>query len=164
MCVSPNGRFMATGQAGVNADVRVWDLSSGKCVHVLSEHDQGVARVAFSPDERLLVSVGVPADGKLFVWDVETGAIVANGPCEPNDTKAIEFSPVVVQGVFYTFAAAGSDVVIFGIDAASGVLGGQKCGVYVFLAFPNPKTVYCPVGDCLLFTTYSTSALFYRSW
>jgi WD40 repeat protein len=49
MAVSNSGRYMATGQAGVNADVRVWDLVTGECVHVLSEHDEGVACVAFSP-------------------------------------------------------------------------------------------------------------------
>lgn len=134
MCVSPNGRFMATGQGGtknpsVNADVRIWDLATGRCIHVLSEHDEGVSCVAFSPDERLLVSCGIHADGKLFVWDVETGAIVANGACEPRDASAVAFSPVVVQGVFYTFACAGQDVVIYGLDAFKGDIGGQKCGV-----------------------------------
>ena len=48
MAVSRSGRFMATGQRGMNADVRVWDLATGTCVHVLSEHDEGVACVAFS--------------------------------------------------------------------------------------------------------------------
>ena len=139
MAVSRSGRFMATGQCGVNADVRVWDLATGTCVHVLSEHDEGVACVAFSLDERLLASCGVAADGKLFVWDVETGAIVANGPCEPRDARAAAFSPVVVQGVFYTLACVGADVVIYGIDAGEGKIGGQKCGV------GHTKRAYCSV-------------------
>ena len=138
MAVSRSGRFMATGQCGMNADVRVWDLATGTCVHVLSEHDEGVACVAFSLDERLLASCGVAADGKLFVWDVETGAIVANGPCEPRDARAVAFSPVVVQGV-YTLACAGADVVIYGIDAGEGKIGGQKCGV------GHTKRAYCSV-------------------
>ena len=99
MAVSRSGRFMATGQCGMNADVRVWDLATGTCVHVLSEHDEGVFRIRWMRRSR---SCGVAADGKLFVWDVETGAIVANGPCEPRDARAVAFSPVVVQGVFYT--------------------------------------------------------------
>lgn len=137
MAVSNSGRYMATGQAGVNADVRVWDLVTGECVHVLSEHDEGVACVAFSADERLLASCGVPSDGKLFVWDVETGGIVSNGPCEPRDAKAVAFSPVVVSGIFYTFACAGADVVVYGVDAAEGKMGGQKCGV------GHTKRQYC---------------------
>jgi WD40 repeat protein len=137
MAVSNSGRYMATGQAGVNADVRVWDLVTGECVHVLSEHDEGVACVAFSADDRLIASCGVPSDGKLFVWDVETGGIVANGPCEPRDAKAVAFSPVVVSGIFYTFACAGADVVVYGVDAAEGKMGGQKCGV------GHTKRQYC---------------------
>lgn len=137
MAVSNSGRYMATGQGGVNADVRVWDLVTGECVHVLSEHDEGVSCVAFSADDRLLASCGVPGDGKLFVWDVETGGIVANGPCEPRDAKAVAFSPVVVSGIFYTFACAGADVVIYGVDAAEGKMGGQKCGV------GHTKRQYC---------------------
>ena len=137
MAVSSSGRFMATGQGGVNADVRVWDLATGECAHVLSEHDEGVACVAFSPDERLVASCGVEGDGKLFVWDVETGGVVANGPCEPRDAKAVAFSPVVVQGIFYTLACAGADVVVYGVDAALGKMGGQKCGV------GHTKRQYC---------------------
>ena len=137
MAVSNSGRYMATGQAGVNADVRVWDLVTGECVHVLSEHDEGVACVAFSADDRLIASCGVPSDGKLFVWDVETGGIVSNGPCEPRDAKAVAFSPVVVSGIFYTFACAGADVVVYGVDAAEGKMGGQKCGV------GHTKRQYC---------------------
>ena len=137
MAVSRSGRFMATGQCGMNADVRVWDLATGTCVHVLSEHDEGVACVAFSLDERLLASCGRRGGyGKLFVWDVETGAIVANGPCEPRDARAVAFSPVVVQGVFCTWRRAGADVVIYGIDAGEGKMAARSAAS----ATPNART------------------------
>jgi len=65
MAVSASGRLMATGQCGVNADVCVWDLTTGELKFRLSEHDEGIAAVAFSPDERLLVSCGIEPDGKI---------------------------------------------------------------------------------------------------
>ena len=86
MAVSASGRLMATGRCGVNADVCVWDLTTGELKFRLSEHDEGIAAVAF-PDERLLVSCGIEPDGKIFAWDAETGCIVANGMCAPADCK-----------------------------------------------------------------------------
>ena len=91
MAVSASGRLMATGQCGVNADVCVWDLTTGELKFRLSEHDEGIAAVAF-PDERLLVSCGIEPDGKIFAWDAETGCIVANGMCALADCKAVAFS------------------------------------------------------------------------
>lgn len=148
MAVSASGRLMATGQCGVNADVCVWDLTTGELKFRLSEHDEGIAAVAFSPDERLLVSCGIEPDGKIFAWDAETGCIVANGMCAPADCKAVAFSPIVRDGAHYTFATAGSDVVIWGVDAVRGLIGGQKCGV------GHTKRVYCsavfsPDGACV---------------
>ena len=64
----------------------------------------------FSPDERLLVSRGVAADKKIFLWDTETGCIVAKGVCAPEDCRAVAFSLVVQGGRHYTFATAGTDV------------------------------------------------------
>ena len=63
MAVGPSGRLVASGQAGSNADVCVWDGASGRLIHRLSEHDHGIAAIAFSPDERLLVSIGVARVG-----------------------------------------------------------------------------------------------------
>ena len=137
MAVSQSGRLMATGQNGINADVCVWDLHTGELLHRLSEHDEGVATLAFSPDERLLVSCGVAADKKIFLWDTETGCIVAKGVCAPEECRAVAFSPVVQGGRHYVFATAGTDVVVWGCDAARGVVGGQKCGV------GHTKRAYC---------------------
>jgi WD40 repeat protein len=74
--VSPSGQLVASGQVGPNADVCIWDAATGGLIHRLSEHDHGIAAVAFSPDERLLVSVGFEQDEKIFVWDTRSGNIV----------------------------------------------------------------------------------------
>lgn len=54
----------------------------------LAEHDHGVAFVAFSHDERMLCSGGVPDDRKVFVWDMSNGYIVAIIQHDPVPTTA----------------------------------------------------------------------------
>ncbi|CAM9768810.1 unnamed protein product [Chrysoparadoxa australica] len=76
LSLSKAGRFIASGQAGENADVLVWDCESRALVYRLSEHDHGIACVAFSGDERLLCTVGVVEDGTMLIWDTSTGHIV----------------------------------------------------------------------------------------
>ena len=78
-----SGRLLASGQIGPNSDVCIWDAASGRLIHRLSEHDHGIAAIAFSPDERLLVSVGFAEDEKIFVWDTRSGNIVASGKSAP---------------------------------------------------------------------------------
>jgi len=95
MAVSNSGRLVASGQGGKNSDVCIWDGASGRLMFRLSEHDHGVAAVAFSPDERLLVSVGVAADNKIFAWDTQSGNIVASGKSAPVETKAVVFSRAI---------------------------------------------------------------------
>lgn len=47
----PQGRLLATGQAGADSDVVVWEAETGKVVYRFEEHDHGVADVAISDDE-----------------------------------------------------------------------------------------------------------------
>jgi hypothetical protein len=46
----------------------------------LSEHDFGVAHVAFSHDEKLLLTISTHHDngGKVIAWDLSSGLIVAS--------------------------------------------------------------------------------------
>ncbi|KAF4322159.1 hypothetical protein JM18_001102 [Phytophthora kernoviae] len=58
----------------------------------LSEHDAGIAALAFSDDERLLCSVGSPEDGpRLYIWDVMTGNICATHQKISNIVTAVAF-------------------------------------------------------------------------
>ena len=72
------GKFIASGQLGDDADVYVWDFESKKLVHKLCEHEHGISTMSFTPDGRLLLTVGDAFDRKLFVWDMASGGIVAN--------------------------------------------------------------------------------------
>jgi WD40 repeat protein len=84
--LSPSSRLLATGERGVDSDVCVWELESGRVLHRFSEHDHGIVALAFSNDERLLASVGAMLDGLTIIWDLATGAQVTRLRAEPAPT------------------------------------------------------------------------------
>ncbi|CAN0122206.1 unnamed protein product, partial [Ectocarpus sp. 12 AP-2014] len=61
--VSPNQRFVASGEAGTRPTVRVWDAATSVELCTLPHyHRQGIASLAFSKDGRRLATVGVDSD------------------------------------------------------------------------------------------------------
>lgn len=85
--VSPSGRYIASGNRGENADVIVWDFEEKRLLYRMQSHDHGIAAVAFSHDEKLLLSVGVTQDNRLFVWDMATGLLNAQAPALQNTSQ-----------------------------------------------------------------------------
>eukprot|EP00955_Chlamydomonas_euryale_P067215 359787-Chlamydomonas_euryale.AAC.4 len=53
-----SGTAMASGSCGRKADVVLWDFASGAVRSCFQEHDMEVVVLAFSPDDRLLLTVG----------------------------------------------------------------------------------------------------------
>jgi WD40 repeat protein len=87
--LSPSGRLLATGERGVDSDVCVWELASGRVLRRFQEHDHGIAALAFSDDERLLASMGSDKDGLLILWDLSTGAQVARLKHNPSPSLCV---------------------------------------------------------------------------
>lgn len=56
--LQPSGWMAATGQCGLNADVLLWDLTTGNIKSRFQEHDIEVCQLSFSMDDRLLLSIG----------------------------------------------------------------------------------------------------------
>ncbi len=65
---SPDGNLIASY---IKDAIRIWDVNTGKEMKRLRGHSGGVNMVAFSPDNRTLVSNGW--DDSLRVWDIKTG-------------------------------------------------------------------------------------------
>jgi WD40 repeat protein/serine/threonine protein kinase len=60
--------------------VRIWDVSTGKELHVLRGHKDHVIGISFSPDSRRLLTVSWDKSGR--IWDVKTGqqlAVIGEG-------------------------------------------------------------------------------------
>lgn len=70
---SPDDRYVATGHVSphFNAEVHIWDASTGQRIHTLSTGSRGAFGVAWSPDgQRLATSV---ADGSIVIWQASEG-------------------------------------------------------------------------------------------
>ncbi|CAK9040182.1 Cilia- and flagella-associated protein 52 [Durusdinium trenchii] len=82
VAVSANGTFVASGQEGSKrsavpeAEIIVWDLAQQVDVYRLRGIRGGVRSVGFSSDEMFLAGSGM--DGSLFIWDMQTGELLAN--------------------------------------------------------------------------------------
>lgn len=89
--LSASGNYIASGQQGNAANVYVWDFHTRKVLLTLEEHDHMVQCIDFSHDEKLLVTIGGPADNKLLIWDLSNGCIVGLHNKMPQGTVAISF-------------------------------------------------------------------------
>ncbi|GLC48645.1 hypothetical protein PLESTB_000121000 [Pleodorina starrii] len=126
--MSNGGALMATGQRGERSDVVIWDLATLAPKSRFPEHDVEVASLAFSLDDRLLMSASCNKDAKLVVLDTATGKIVSRHPLEIGKrVTAAAWAPSPPGGRTYSFAtAAGEDITLWSMDPYSGQLSGQK--------------------------------------
>lgn len=67
---NPNKNLLLA-TASFDADIRLWDVERGVCVHTLVKHLDPVYSVAFSPDGEYLASGSF--DGCLHIWSVKDG-------------------------------------------------------------------------------------------
>ncbi|PJF16526.1 hypothetical protein PSACC_03702 [Paramicrosporidium saccamoebae] len=67
--VSTSGEFLAT--ASRDHSVIIWDLPHGNIVYTLKDHAAGVIHVAWSPDDKYLLTCSL--DSRARLWDMQTG-------------------------------------------------------------------------------------------
>jgi WD40 repeat protein len=93
---SHNENWLAV--AGTDYTIRLFDLEGRRPFQRLVGHEQNIDGLAFSPDDRLLVSV--PRSGPLKVWDVERGEEILN------------LADAQLRYVFPVFSADGRTLVV----------------------------------------------------
>ncbi len=71
---SPDGLYVATGGLG-EGQVLIWDAANGRTMARVGGHEDPIESVGFSPNGKLLVTVG--AEGTAHVWRVPGGQSVA---------------------------------------------------------------------------------------
>jgi WD40 repeat protein len=103
LAFSPGGRYLAAGEMGDRALVRVWDLETGRNSFVLDGSKGHVVSVAFSPDGSTLATAAMYEMG-IRLWDMSSGRLCRVISGHPSGTNSVAFSP---DGT--TLASAGND-------------------------------------------------------
>ncbi|CAF2141219.1 unnamed protein product [Rotaria magnacalcarata] len=82
LSISPDGRYVATGECGHDPKVRVWDLTGDRAVCIeLGDHKFAIDAVCFSPNVDRLVSIGSLHDGNIYVWSWQEKKKLASNKC-----------------------------------------------------------------------------------
>ena len=89
LAISPDGKRIVTGS--FDATVRVWDVETGKQLHVMEGHRGAVMALAISPNGRQALSGG--ADQVLRLWDLESGRQLRQFEGHGDWIFAIAFTP-----------------------------------------------------------------------
>ncbi|KAK3575656.1 hypothetical protein QTP86_031627 [Hemibagrus guttatus] len=87
--VSRSGKYVASGQVtfmGFKADVIIWDYATRDIHARLVLHKAKVEALAFSPNEKYLVSLGGQDDGSIVVWNVEKKEAICGSPASAQST------------------------------------------------------------------------------
>jgi RNA polymerase sigma factor (sigma-70 family) len=119
---SPDGKTLASGAGHVGGgaedpDVRLADVATGKDVQVFGGHKGLVARAAFAPDGKALLTAD---DEGIHRCDIASGE---RRPLGQSDGERIRFSSVALSPVGKTLAAAShANKLLRLVDASSGAV------------------------------------------
>jgi WD40 repeat protein len=109
VALSPDGRRVASAGGDwdpvairyIHGELKLWDADTGRIVHDLKDHADGVTAVAFSSDgQRLASASGVwderahrYAAGEIKLWDASTGDVQATSRRHAGAVLSLAFSP-----------------------------------------------------------------------
>jgi WD40 repeat protein len=149
------GGYRPQTQTYADGQIKLWDVATGKELATLRGHARGAGCLAFSPDGRLLVSVGTAvlpdAPGEVKLWDVTRAAEVATFPAFTNGFASLAFSPdgkvlALGEAAAYdaqaqTFKAAGIRLWDVELRKERAVLKGFPGSVAALAFAPDGKTL-----------------------
>jgi WD40 repeat protein len=133
---SPDGTRLLSG--GLEADIRVWDRTTGDEVRSLAGHGGGTANVEFSPDGRRILSTRGAPRPAAQLWDAQSGRLEREFTWDTGWPTWATFSP---DGTRIATAAQNPTILVW--DVASGTrvraLTGQQ-GIVTTVAFSPDGT------------------------
>jgi len=84
-----NGMLLASGSE--DCTVKLWNLKSGQVANTLTQHQEGINCVVFSPNGKLLASCS--NDATIKIWDVKTGDNLITLAGHQHTVFSVAFSP-----------------------------------------------------------------------
>uniref|UniRef100_A0A8C3PHN5 Cilia- and flagella-associated protein 52 n=1 Tax=Calidris pygmaea TaxID=425635 RepID=A0A8C3PHN5_9CHAR len=130
--VSRDGAYVASGQVtfmGFKADIILWDFQKQELLARFSLHKGNIKDLAFSPNNRYLMSLGGQDDGSVVVWDVAKREGVCGSPASP---RSAGNATVVVCSTCRDeiFVTAGSGTIrVWELDLANKKIRPTECQI-----------------------------------
>eukprot|EP00039_Didymoeca_costata_P020621 m.341916 g.341916 ORF g.341916 m.341916 type:complete len:1772 (+) comp20674_c0_seq1:408-5723(+) len=130
MALQSNGRLLASasGPSKITdnmAQIVLWDVSNLVCVQEFVYHVGEIGCLAFSRDDKLLISIGNYQDCAIAIWSVETGTLVAASQCDwPinavrwDPTSNSEFVTAGENGQIHFWMLTGEENVVLNVHSA----------------------------------------------
>ncbi|XP_034830597.1 cilia- and flagella-associated protein 52 [Maniola hyperantus] len=101
VAVSPRGTFIGSGQInhiGFKASAKVWDFKKKTCIGSHELHKVRVEALAFSSDERYMISLGGRDDGCVVLWDCIAGSATGTAAAARQTTgDAMTLTPLSLR-------------------------------------------------------------------
>ena len=116
MAFSPDSKRVLSG--GTDGSVRMWDIASGRELITIQGHKGtvGTKAVAFSPDGKLILSVG-GSDGLAKLWDITSGSLVRTFKVSDDRFVAIRRMGGIING-WVAFTPDSKRIIFMGSDAS----------------------------------------------
>ncbi len=132
---SADGKLLATGS---DMAARIWDATTGKELHNLSDNLGQVFSVAFSPDGQYLATTSAENLAKL--WDVKTGKLIHTLGGQTELAWKVAFSP---DGKLLATASSNRSVNIWDVQTGRPLtdLSGHTDSVYDVAFSPDGKLI-----------------------
>lgn len=158
LALSSTGKYLASGQTtymGFPAQVIIWNLETYEIVHKLVLHKGKIQDLAFSPQEKYLVTLGGRDDNKIVIWDVETGEAICGSSAASETALTCRFfnnrDDMLVSGGHYNLRVWSFDLANRKIRPSDCALGQFKRIVKSITVDDRDEFMYCgtDTGDVL---------------